>query len=185
MDMIRNIKEDIKKIWALLMKKLIIAIVFIGIVLVIGIYSVDKYKNDPQINVKFNISNLNDEQYLYVGTKGIDNPTKNDFKNIEFTLDVKNSDEISNRNITVPDLKTVICSYDKSRYWFGDYGIDDTPVHKYAQYSSKSVFYSRGLTEQDIKNIFNSSEVKISWTRSDGKDEEKIIKLGEISQFKS
>lgn len=166
------------------MKRLILVIVLISIVLAIGIYSVNKYKNEPQIIVKFSVSNLTDEEFMYVGTKGIDNPNKNDFKNIEFTLDVQNSDAISNRKITVPDLKSVVCSYDKSRYWFGNYGSDDTPIHKYAQYSSKFVFYSRGLTEQDIKNIFNSSEVKISWTTSDSKDKEKIINLGDVIKFK-
>ena len=167
------------------MKKIIIVIVFTIIVLAIGIYSVDKYKNNPQINVEFNVSNLNDEEYMYVGTKGIDNPTKNDFKNIEFSLDVTNSDAISNRNITIPNLKKVSNSYDKERYWFGPSDIDDSPMNKYAKYSRQFVFYSKGLTEQDIKNIFNSSEVKISWTTSSGKDEEKIIKLGENNQFKS
>jgi hypothetical protein len=165
------------------MKRIIVALVLISIILAIGIYSVDRYKNNPQISVKFNVSNLTDEEFMYVGTKRLDNPTKNDFKNIEFTLDVKNSDAISNRKITVPDLKAVVSSYDKNRYWFGNYGSDDSPVNKYAQYDSKFVIYSNGLTDQDIKNIFNSSEVKISWTTSDCKDEEKIINLGDIIEF--
>lgn len=64
------------------MKRLILVIVLISIVLAIGIYSVNKYKNEPQIIVKFSVSNLTDEEFMYVGTKGIDNPNKNDFKNI-------------------------------------------------------------------------------------------------------
>lgn len=165
------------------MKRIIVVIVFISIVLGIGIYSVGQYKNNPQISVKFNVSSLTDEEFMYVGTKGLNNPTKNDFKNIEFTLDVKNSDAISNRKITVLDLKAVISSYDKNRYWFGNYGTDDSPVNKYAKYDSKSVFYSNGLTDQDIKNIFNTSEVKISWTTRDGKDKERIINLGDSIKF--
>lgn len=166
------------------MKKIISSIVLLSIIFSIGIYIIGIYKNEPQISLNFNVSNLTDEEFQYVGTKALDNPTKNDFKNIEFTLDVKNSDAISNRKITIPDLKAVSKLYDKSRYWFGNFDTYDSPINKYAKYSSKFVFYSNGLTEQDIKNIFNSSEVKISWTTSNGKNEEKIIKLGDIIKFK-
>jgi hypothetical protein len=134
--------------------------------------------------MKFTVSNLTDEEFQYVGTKGLENPTKEDFKNIEFNLEVNNSDAISNRKITIPNLKAVANSYDKSRYWFGESGSDDSSVKKYAQYDYKFTFYANGLNEQDIKNIFNLSEIKISWTTSEGENEEKVFKLGEVIQFK-
>ena len=168
------------------MKKFIIMAIFVlSTLLIVTACSTESVKSEPEISLNFNVSNLTDEEFLYVGTKRLDNPTQNDFKNIEFTLDVKNSEEISNRKITIPDLKAVSNSYDKSRYWFGNFDTDDSPINKYAKYSSKFVFYSNGLTEHDIKNIFNSSEVKISWTASNGKNEEKTIKLGEVIKFQS
>ena len=68
------------------MKKIISSIVLLSIIFAIGIYIIGIYKNEPQISLNFNVSNLTDEEFQYVGTKGLDNPTKNDFKNIAFLL---------------------------------------------------------------------------------------------------
>lgn len=168
------------------MKKLIIMTIFVlSTLLIITTCTTENVKSEPEISLNFNVSNLTDEKFLYVGTKGLNNPTKNDFKNIEFTLGVKNLNTISNRKIIIPNLKKVSNSYDKERYWFGDSSSQDSPMQNFDQYGYKFMFYSNGLTEQDIKNIFNSSEVKVSWTTSNGKNEEKTIKLGEVIQFQS
>src|SRR5690348_11745077 len=99
--------------------------------LVISACNIGSIQSEPEINIKLKVSNLTNEEFQYVGTKRLSNPTKEDFKNIQFDLEVDNSDEISNRNITIPDLKTVANSYDKERYWFGESGTDDSPVKRY------------------------------------------------------
>ena len=79
----------------ILMKKFIIMTIFVlSTLLIITACSTEIVKSEPEISLSFNVSNLTDEKFLYVGTKGLNNPTKNDFKNIEFTLDVKNSDTL-------------------------------------------------------------------------------------------
>lgn len=167
------------------MKRFIsIGILALSILLVLTACNANNVKSEPKISVKFKVSNLTNEEFQYVGTKGLNNPTKDDFKNIEFNLEVDNSDGISNRKITTPDLKAVANSYDKNRYWFGESSTDDSTGNKY-EYVYKFTFYSNGLNEEDIKNIFNSSEVKISWTTSNGKNESKNIKLGDVIQFQS
>ena len=166
------------------MRKIISTIIFLlSTLLILTACGTEKVKDDPEISIKFKVSNLTDEEFQFVGTKELETALKDDFKNIEFSLDVKNSNNISNRKIVIPDFKNVVKSYDKKRYWFGEASRQDNSSENFAQYGNKIVFYSKGLDEQAIKNIFGESEVRVSWTTNSGKDEEKVFKLGEIVQF--
>ena len=168
------------------MRKIISTIIFLlSTLLILTACGTEKVKDDPEISIKFKVSNLTDEEFQFVGTKELENASKDDFKNIEFSLDVKHSNNISNRKIIIPDFKNVVKSYDKKRYWFGEASRQDNSSENFAQYGNKIVFYSKGLDEQAIKNIFGESEVRVSWTTNSGKDEEKVFKLGEIVQFQS
>lgn len=87
------------------MKKLLMVILLLSTILIMIACSVGNSRDEPEISLKFDVSNLTDKEFQYVGTKELENATKEDFKNIEFTLDVKNSNAISNRKITVPDFE--------------------------------------------------------------------------------
>lgn len=158
-------------------------LILLGISLILTACSAGKAK-DPKINLKFNVSNLTDEEFQSIGTNGLENATKSDFKNIEFALDVEQTNEVSNRKITIPNLKEVANSYDRERYWFGQSYSQDSQAENFAKYSYKFVFYSKGLEEQAIKTIFSSSEVRVAWTTNSGKNKEHVFKLGEVIQFK-
>ncbi|TDT62449.1 hypothetical protein [Fonticella tunisiensis] len=167
------------------MKRIIMIIIFLlSPLLIIAACSTEKIKKEPEISLKFNVSNLTDIEFQSVGTGQLENASKNDFKNMEFTLDVKHSNKISNRKIIIPDIKKIANSYDRERYWFGQSYSQDNSEEKFAKYSNKFVFYSKGLNEQAIRNIFNTAEVRVSWTTDSGSNEEKIFKLGEVIQFK-
>ena len=142
-----------------------------------------KPKDDPEINVKLTVSDLTDEDYESVGTKGLENPTKDDFKNIKFTLDVTHSNNITNRNVVIPNIQKAINKYDKNRYWFGQTFKQDNENENFAKYSDTMVLYSKGLDNKDIKEIFKSAVVKISWTDKDNGGE-KEVNLSDIIQFK-
>lgn len=167
------------------MKKFIKTIVFIlGVSLIITACTTKEDKEEPKISLKFNASDLTEEEFKSVGTKALENPTKDDFKNIAFKLDVEHSNKISNRKITVPSIKEIINSQYEDRYWFGEGNSQDNEGENFARYSEKIVFYSNGLEEEEIKEIFKSSEVKISWTTDNGKNQEKIFNLGDVIEFR-
>ena len=130
------------------------------------------------------MSNLTDEEFQSIGTKGLENATKSDFKNIEFALDVKQTNKVSNRKVIIPNLREVANSYDRKRYWFGKSYTKDNQREKFANYDYKFVFYSKGLEEQAIKNIFDASEVRVSWITNTGENKKYVFKLGDVIQFK-
>lgn len=159
-------------------------IIFLCTLLITSACSPGKTNDIPDISLKFNVSSLTDEDFKSVGTAGIENPSKDDFKNVEFNLDVKNIDQIVDRKITVSGLKKFVDSYELNRYWFGSLSSQDNSSENFAMYEEKFVLYSRDMDEQDIKNIFTSAEVKVSWTTKVGNNEERVFKLGDIILFK-
>lgn len=164
------------------MKQIVVVLLLISTLLTLTSCSVGKHNEIPDIKLNFNVSNLTDVEYQSVGTKGVENATKNDFKNIEFILHVEYPNRISKETIIVPDIEKIL--NDKGILWFGKSSSQDNVSENFASYEKKYVFFSRGLDEQAVKNIFNSSDVKISWTTSSGEKKESVFNLGEIIQFK-
>lgn len=165
-----------------MLKRIVTVLLFLSTLLTLTACNVEKYNEIPNINLNFNVSSLTDEEFQSVGTKGVENATKNDFKNIELILHVEYSNKITKEKIVVPNIEKDL--HDKDILWFGKSSSRDNLTENFADYEKRYVFLSKGLNEQDIKNIFNSSDVKISWTTSTGEKKESVFKLGEIIQFK-
>ncbi|HHV12280.1 MAG TPA: hypothetical protein GXX75_18540 [Clostridiales bacterium] len=166
------------------MKRLTVGVLFLIIVsFTLAACHLVEEGDDPVINLHFSASDLEDEEYESIGTAGLESPTKADFKNIEFTLEVKHSDEITNRQILMPEVKQAANSYDEERYWFGRSYRQDNPQENFAQYGYSFVLYTHGLDEQGIRDIFKAKDVKISWVDEDDVYEEQVFDLGDILQF--
>lgn len=134
----------------------------------------------PEITTTFIFSSLTDDDFKEVGTK---ENVKNDFRKVLFTLMVKYDTNISNRSISVPDLKNVMNSYDAQRYWFGTYATSDNPTED-ALYTYEIMFLSKDMTNDTIKSMFSDSNISITWTDKDGQENSKIINLADIIDFK-
>ena len=167
------------------MKKLI-AVIILLLTIFQGTACSSKKSDAPDISLKFDVFNLTDEDFKAVGTKEVPGAVKEDFKNIEFTLDVEQGGNISNRKITIPDFKSIASSSSTNinRYWFGKVSSQDNTNENFAKYTHKFVFYSKGLDEQGIKDLFKSAEVKVSWT-SGSENQERVLKLGDVIQIKT
>lgn len=155
------------------MKKILMAVLLVAIVATMCACSKVAAVTEPDVELQLNISNITDEQYEEIGTMDFENPTKEDFLNFEFILNV-NSDEISDEDVTIPEIKKIVNEYDDiERYWYGQSTKENT------RYSNESVIYTKGLDRQGIKNMFSTADVKIIF-----KDGEKTYNLGEALQFK-
>ncbi|WP_413305543.1 hypothetical protein AA0X95_03785 [Bacillus sp. 1P10SD] len=138
--------------------------------------------HDPNLSVEVHISELSKKEFRMVGTKGFDHPTINDFR--KFTLDVKMdpTDEITARTIHIPNgLERVINTIDRERYSYGGGFEQDNKGENFAKYRQEFVFYSKGLSESDIKKAFDSAVIRVSWV--DRKTVTKEFVIGDIIQF--
>jgi hypothetical protein len=165
------------------MKRLTICIFIVTTILIALTACHVKNEADPLINITFSAAELSDEDYDSVGTAGQENPKKEDFKKIEFSLEVKQSDEITDRSIIVPDIKNLVNSKEPQRYWFGSSSQQDNPQENVAHYDYSFVLYTKGLDEQGIRDIFKPQEVRISYADKNDVYKEKVIKLWDILQF--
>lgn len=141
-----------------------------------------KAKDYKDVNINFVISDLSDQDYQNINaTYG----TKDNFKKISFVFDIKHGNKITNRVINIPDLKKIINSYDtQERYWTGDSSNTDNANDNFAYYETNLILYTKGLSTEDIKNIFKSAEVSLSYLDKKNNHIEDIFKISDVIQSK-
>ena len=165
------------------MKKLTVFILIL-VIISIGLTACNEIKvDDPAITIEFHATELTDDDYGSIGTEGLENPKKEDFRNVEFTLVVKHSNDITDRNIVVPDIRQVVISNAPNRYWFGS-SMQDSAQDNFAQYGYSFVLYTKGLDEQGIRDIFDPEEVRIAYTDKNDVYQEEVYRLSDILEFK-
>lgn len=156
----------------------------LSIAVILLLTACSKENDEPNINISAEILNVTDKEFKYIGTEGIDNPSKSDFKTFNFTLDVRNLKKVKNRKIIVPDFETLFNNYKDSLYWFGNSSAQDNKDESFAKYTYNITLYTRRLNEQDLKELLNSKGVIIFWYTNNGQQKEHKYKVGEIINFK-
>ncbi|WP_053366572.1 hypothetical protein [Bacillus sp. FJAT-27245] len=131
---------------------------------------------EPKVSIIAKVSKLTDEQYADVGTRRLENPQKDDFR--YFTIDVKTSDPGEKAQRTdFPVMRVFRESINtidgKDRYWFGN-GYRNPKGEEHWE----AVFYSKGLTEEQIRKAFDSMVVTVHFTNG-----KKDVKLGDFVSF--
>ncbi|HHV09738.1 MAG TPA: hypothetical protein GXX75_05620 [Clostridiales bacterium] len=134
---------------------------------------------EPEIKSSFTITTLTNQDFESINAEGFE---KDDFRKVDFLLEVNNSESIENRSISVPDFTLVMNSYDIERYWFGQYTISDSPGRN-ALYSNNIMFLSRDLSNDEIRSVFKDEKIVITWTNKNGEEKENIIHLTDIISF--
>lgn len=143
-----------KKLWML---------IYLSVLFLIA--SACNNSQEPQIIVEAVVSELNEDEYDYVGTKGLEDPRKEDFRKFTFNFEVKHATnalrkvEFPERNIWKEAINTI--DSNKGRYWFGGGHDENTDNEGIARYRSEFVFYSKGLNEEEIRQAFNSISLEL------------------------
>jgi hypothetical protein len=131
----------------------------------------------PDVDIKAQINSLTNKEYGNVGTKGIKNPKKEDFKKFVLVVEIKNKENFSDYQILLPDLKNAINSVGGDRYFFGSEKNDN------GKSSKEFVFLSRGLNKNDLKKIFENKLVKVKWVTKEKEHQEKTIDISKVLKF--
>ncbi|KGK91874.1 hypothetical protein DP73_00650 [Desulfosporosinus sp. HMP52] len=159
-------------------------IIFLTTMIFLSLSACSKKNNEPNVGITAEIISVTDQQFQGIGTSGIKDPAKEDFKIFTFKLDEENSKNIKNRRILVPDFKKIFEDTKDDLYWFGNSYIRDNGNENTAEYLYEITLYTRGLDEDFLRKILNSNEVIISWLAEDGQQKEKRIKVGDLAVFK-
>ncbi|MEH6938843.1 hypothetical protein V7056_13420 [Bacillus sp. JJ664] len=161
--------------------KLIVSfIVFFQLVL---LTSCSNLPYEPKIKMDIIVRELTENEYSAVGTMGLSNPSIRDFKKIVFDFEMKNSNQITYRNINIPEhtiWKYKINSIDGDRYWFGnEYKMGDSST-----YHREFVYYSKGVSEEQVRKAFEDTFIRISYQTKDGESRTLEYSIGNYIEFK-
>jgi hypothetical protein len=159
-------------------RKLCVIVSFVSL-LTISFAACDIQIREPEIQAVLSIKQLSDEDFQYVGGS---KESKEDFRKVNFLLEVKHSSEMTDRAITVPMFHEVMNSYDTERYWYGESTKSDNPGED-AVYSNDIMFYTGGLDQEGMAAVFGDAEISITWTDKKGSWKEEIIRLEDIIKF--
>lgn len=167
--------------------KLVISLI-IGMLIIIlcGLFYRKGIQKEVSFTSSFNIHKLIDKEYEEVGTSKLDSPVKDDFRKAVLRVEMQHTSKIKNREIIVPtmvELKNNINSYDIERYWFGNSYERDNESEDVAEYVYEFIFYSKGLSNDDIKRLVSNLKISVSWVGVDGSTQKENHLLSDIINF--
>lgn len=146
---------------------------------------------EPEVNLSFKVVNVTDKDYIYINTYGIENPVKEDFKKVQFSILVKN--RIGTKDLVVDfpehgDIQNMQSLHDNGkldelgRYWFGSSYRDGGNVNE-KSYGHEFILYVNGLNNTDIITMFESLKVYVSWNTLEGASLSKEYWVKDVIQF--
>ena len=154
-----------------IMKRFLFLLIGLSIVLVACNKSV------PEIQVNTVISNLNLEEFNNLGvTDEYGEVSKNDFKKLTFDFSMQHDEGVERKIEMFDNWRNLLNTYDGfERYWTGNNTTLDNSGDSFAEYHYDIIFYSKGLTEEDIKEIFSEASLYVEWINSEGKQSKTYV----------
>lgn len=138
----------------------------------------------PDIQLSVEVNHLTDEEYSFVGTSGIENSNKSDFRVFLFKLRIDNLDNLSDRSIVVPRFEAAFNQFDgEHRLWFGNTLEQDNDNEDFAIFEKNYTLFVRGLDEKDFRDMLNEFNVECSWRNAEGVNETQTFNLAEELVF--
>lgn len=140
---------------------------------------------EPEIQVDTIISNITADEFNSIGgTEEYGESTQKDFKKLTFDFSMQHDEGVERKIEMFDNWRDVLNNYDGlERYWGGNSTSQDNPEENFAEYHYDLIFYSKGLSEGDIKEIFNESSIRVEWINNEG-PQSKMYPIGDTITFK-
>lgn len=141
---------------------------------------------EPTIEIEIKVSPVSDDEYSNVGaTKDLKEPKQEDFKVLEYTLNMEHSDDVTIRQIeSFDDWKNVLNGIDDiDRYWYGSAWSQDNISENFAEYYYQIVYYAKGISEADMKKAFSDAKITVAWTDDENGQIEKQYNIADLIEF--
>lgn len=137
--------------------------------------------NKPEIKINITLDNITNEEYKKFNEnnkpEGI---AINDLIKLSVNATIINSKKAVERNINIPDLFAVINNYDnKARGLSGGTAVQNNiGTESTAETSAYVIFDRRDMSDQDIINLYNNSDIIFSYKLKDSELNENKISIG-------
>ena len=145
---------------------------------------------EPLIKIEATFSPVTDEQYRSIGaTKDLIDPKREDFKAYKLNFYMEHYDSVKDRKIEMYDFGELIEALNNvdgiSRYWTGGWSSRDNESENFASYDHEFNLYTKGLSEDEIRNAFKNKKITVSWKNSENEQINKEFNLYDLLQFNS
>lgn len=155
--------------------------------LLIGLCSILTACNntEPVIQVNTIISNVTAEEFNGLGqTNEYGESNQKDFKKLTFDFSMKHGEGVKRKIEMFSDWRTLLNEYDGlERYWGGNSTSQDNIEESFAKYHYELIFYSKGLSEAEVKEIFKEARIHVEW-KADEETKTREYFIGENMNFK-
>lgn len=141
---------------------------------------------EPKIQVDTVISPLSTKEFNGLGgTDEYGVSTQKDFKKLTFNFTMEHDEGVDRKIRMFDDWKGLLNNHDEyKRYWTGTSTSDDIIGKNTAEYHYELFFYSKGLSENDIKGIFNEAFLRVELSNKEG-TQSKSYKIVDSFKFKN
>lgn len=137
------------------------------------------YYHTPKEVFFVEILKLTEEEYNNMSVRDKKDYIKDDFASFNFTLYITRLNKIKNREVHVPNFQNLINRYDINRYWYGSWTKQDNENENFIFYKHHCIIFIRGLTNEQLKDIFKEAEVRFRWEKLNGKEYRKVYNIKE------
>lgn len=155
--------------------------------LLIGLCSILTACNntEPEIHVNTIISNITAEEFNGLGgTNEYGESNQKDFKKLTFDFSMEHGEGVKRKIEMFNDWRTLLNEYeDIERYWGGDSTSEDNIEENFAKYHYELIFYSKGLSEAEVKGIFKEASIHVEW-KADEETKTREYFIGDNMNFK-
>lgn len=143
--------------------------------------------NTPKIKIAAEIRNLTQEEYSEVGTKGLDNPSIDDFRKFILNVEITDAKNVASKQFSVPDLNVLQAAIKKTgdRFWFAGGSDQNNKSEDFSRADRSIVIYYRGLKENELREVLKPLKIQVGWAAKDGNSAQKECSVGEILIFEN
>jgi len=125
---------------------------------------------EPDIQVDTIISNITAEEFDDLGgTQEYGEATEKDFKKLTFDFSMEHNEKVERKIEMFNDWRTLLNEYDGfERYWGGESSSQDNIEEDFAKYHYELIFFTKGLSEAEIRGIFKEATIHVEWKDVEG-----------------
>jgi predicted nucleic acid-binding Zn-ribbon protein len=142
-------------------------------------------KKNPEIQTTITLENISEKEYESI--KYLSNQEKGareDYKKLTAHVEITNSKKAVERMINIPNLY-IINEYDGLRVINGQSeSRNNVGKEETADCLESIIFNSKGLSEQNIRNIYNDSVIYIAYRLKDSEVTENKVSIGKETIIK-
>ena len=126
-----------------------------------------------------------EEQFAETSTEGLENPVIEDFSNVVIELKMDNMVAGTERSVKMTALKNIMSETGVGTYWYGGGSSQNNADEDFSVFTSENVIYRNGLTDDDIKAMFEGYNAEVTYTGADGQTVEETIPFIDSVVFES